>query len=108
MDTGYGLTDGEGWSCLDYANNPRRCESGNTDDEDFSAGVMCCACGGGEPSSEEQDIYCVNAHADCIIVLYTLRGVSEELMPKTILGANTRLKKMMNMNFANSSYWWSN
>lgn len=47
-DTEKGTTDKYGSTCSEYRENPVFCGSdGWTDDSDFSASSMCCACGGG-------------------------------------------------------------
>ena len=40
-------TDVDRDSCAAYSAEPSYCTYPNVDDNDFSAGVMCCVCGGG-------------------------------------------------------------
>ena len=49
-DTDNGATGSEGQTCSDATLTPAMCDSANAgeyDDDDFTASVMCCACGGG-------------------------------------------------------------
>lgn len=69
-DTDNGATGSGGQSCAAATLTPAMCDAAATeyDDDDFTASVMCCACGGGlepSPSPLPPSVTCEACHESC-------------------------------------------
>lgn len=100
-------------TCDDYVKYTSLCDSSENDAEDFSAAIMCCACGGGTKWEDRDAVDvtgCASQSASCMIVRYTLHGLSPELPYKVISRSSSSLNDTISQelsNAANSNYsWW--
>ena len=100
----YFCTDLYGYGCHYYGIYPNWCDSDNGDDYDFTAGDMCCACGGGFTPSMSPTLEAAEIDAYNGITVY-VADADEDYCYRVVIGGRVTQRDFSSWYVCNEAFY---